>query len=607
MAMRMKYLIYFLLPLLLLSCGKEQDSNLLVDKNSEGAKETYTISYSAIINGSEVTRATLGEGGSFASGYVFQSGDRLFVSYESGGNSLYGVLNLTDGAGTSTGEFEGDLTCSAGFYPGTSNPVINFTLVGVNAATGFYTISDDKITTGPSYPSVIDYTSETLAGMVEKYSHFTASGNFTSNSFTLQQQSVFLNFSIKFDASALGSPTPGTVSVSLKPSSDGAAIFTANNVSLADGKFVSFTGVFQAGDDLQGQGIYVSGIHCEPDFADDLTLAANKYYSVERNTFHWDGFRIKATVANTTVTFNADYAANIEYSEDGGYTWTAGTTPYTFVNVDDEICVRGDRENYKNDSGNDEYGTPGDKPLFTTSNNNKVYIAGNIMSLLHDKNNLVESAFQGTFSKGANNNKVTYIDIAEGDPLILPVTTLADKCYMQMFRNCTSLTHAPTFTVETAAYRCCYNMFRDCSNLSNVSSISLPANEMKKDCYREMFRLCTSLTSVNSDLLPATVLAESCYQQMFQKSGIKTAPNLPAGELVTSCYSEMFRDCANLNYIKCLAKTGINNLNNSTSNWVNGVSASGTFVKYGDININITWQTNVNGIPSGWTVQEATQ
>ena len=599
MAMRMKYLIYFLLPLLLLSCGKEQDSNLLVDKKSEGAKETYTISYSAIINGSEVTRATLGEGGSFASGYVFQSGDRLFVSYESGGNSLYGVLNLTDGAGTSTGEFEGDLTCSAGFYPGTSNPVINFTLVGVNAATGFYTISDDKITTGPSYPSVIDYTSETLAGMVEKYSHFTASGNFTSNSFTLQQQSVFLDFSIKFDASVLGGSTPETVSVSLKPSSDGTAIFTANNVSLTDGKLVSFVGVFQAGNDLQGQGIYVSGIHCEPDFAADLTLAANKYYSVERNTFHWDGFRIKATVANTTVTFDANYAANIEYSEDGGYTWTSGTTPCTLVSVNDEMCVRGNRTNYTNYE-NANYDTPASHPLFSTSNNKLVYIAGNIMSLLNDANSLEASAFHGTFSKGTSN--LTYIDISETDPLYLPVTTLASKCYTQMFRQCTSLTHAPTFTVEGAANRCCYNMFRGCSNLSDISSISLPAVTMYEDCYREMFRLCSSLTDVSSLSLPATQLATSCYQQMFQATGITTAPNLPAPTLVTSCYSEMFRGCTNLNYIKCLAKTGINS-NNSTSNWVTDVSASGTFVKYSDI----PWPTSGNGIPSGWTVQEATQ
>ena len=36
-----------------------------------------------------------------------------------------------------------------------------------------------------------------------------------------------------------------------------------------------------------------------------------------------------------------------------------------------------------------------------------------------------------------------------------------------------------------------------------------------------------------------------------------------------------------------------------TSNWVNGVASSGTFVK----NVAAKWDvTGVNGIPSGWTV-----
>ena len=482
MAMRMKYLIYFLLPLLLLSCGKEQDSNLPVDINKEGAKETYTIPYSAIINGSEVTRATLGDGGVFASGYVFQSGDRLFVSYESAGNSLYGMLTLSEGAGTSTGGFEGDLTCSAGFYPGTVDPVINFTLVGVNSATGFYTISDNKITAGPSYPSAVDYTSGTLAGMVEKYSHFTASGNYSSKSFTLQQQSVFLDFSIKFDASVLGGSTPETVSVSLKPSSDGTAIFTANNVSLTDGKLVSFVGVFQAGNDLQGQGIYVSGIHCEPDFAADLTLAANTYYSVERNTFHWDGFRIKATVEDTRVTFHSNYRAFLYYSTDGGATWTVPTSSaITLANVDDEICVLGRSDNYKNaNPEGTDYGSPLGNPLFSTTDNKLVYICGNIMSLLcrpdaadytHPENwtfgtSLPVDAFNGTFSKGKS-TPLTYINIDKDDPLILPDYT-AERCYKGMFRKCTFLTHGP----------------------------DLPATEMTADCYNSMFRDCSSLVSV---------------------------------------------------------------------------------------------------------------
>jgi hypothetical protein len=39
------------------------------------------------------------------------------------------------------------------------------------------------------------------------------------------------------------------------------------------------------------------------------------------------------------------------------------------------------------------------------------------------------------------------------------------------------------------------------------------------------------------------------------------------------------------------------------TNWVNGVSSSGTFVKHPDMN---SLPTGTNGIPNGWTVQDDT-
>ena len=62
----------------------------------------------------------------------------------------------------------------------------------------------------------------------------------------------------------------------------------------------------------------------------------------------------------------------------------------------------------------------------------------------------------------------------------------------------------------------------------------------------------------------------------------------------------MFYNCTRLNYIKCLA-TDIS-ATNCTQGWVSGVASTGTFVK----NPNMTsWTTGVDGIPSGWTVQDA--
>ena len=83
-------------------------------------------------------------------------------------------------------------------------------------------------------------------------------------------------------------------------------------------------------------------------------------------------------------------------------------------------------------------------------------------------------------------------------------------------------------------------------------------------------------------------------------TNLTTAPVLPATTLAVNCYRYMFNGCSSLNYIKCLA-TDIS-ASNCTGNWVNGVAASGTFVK----NSSMSWGTGVDGIPSGWTVENAT-
>ena len=78
------------------------------------------------------------------------------------------------------------------------------------------------------------------------------------------------------------------------------------------------------------------------------------------------------------------------------------------------------------------------------------------------------------------------------------------------------------------------------------------------------------------------------------------APVLPAATLVKYCYANMFRGCSSLNYVKCIGNP-INSKMNYTSEWLSGVSSSGTFVKKSGVT---TWWTGSGGIPSGWTVTE---
>ena len=208
----------------------------------------------------------------------------------------------------------------------------------------------------------------------------------------------------------------------------------------------------------------------------------------------------------------------------------------------------------------------------------------------------------------------------------LPATVIPSCAYEEMFANCSSLTNTPTIVINeiTGKFNCknmfygcsqittsnvtlnptvategCYqSMFERCTNLTNAPD--LPATTLATNCYRTMFYMCSSLTTIPS-ILPATTLADNCYYYMFRNcSQITTAPELPATTLTTYCYYEMFRNCLKLNYIKCLA-TNIG-ASGATTRWVQAIASSGTFTKNSSMT---NWTTGVNGIPTGWTVIDA--
>jgi len=153
--------------------------------------------------------------------------------------------------------------------------------------------------------------------------------------------------------------------------------------------------------------------------------------------------------------------------------------------------------------------------------------------------------------------------------LRLPVTTLTEACYGEMFAGCASLTNAPT---------------------------TLPATTLANECYLEMFTGCKSL--ITAPELPATTLADFCYDGMFYGcTSLTTTPELLATTLANGCYEYMFYECASLNYVKCMAtEFG----NGSTTDWLFRVSETGTFVKKSGVE----WDEGRNGIPNGWTVEE---
>ena len=171
---------------------------------------------------------------------------------------------------------------------------------------------------------------------------------------------------------------------------------------------------------------------------------------------------------------------------------------------------------------------------------------------------------------------------------VLPATTLAESCYNQMFYGCTGLTAAPALPATTLAQDCYYYMFAGCTNLATAPE--LPATTLASECYRGMFEGCTSLTAAPA--LPATTLAKGCYLGMFVGcTGLTTAPALPATTLADYCYYGMFDGCTNLASVTCLATDF--SATNCTTDWLNGVAATGTFTA-ANSKVNLI-------IPAGWT------
>ena len=256
-------------------------------------------------------------------------------------------------------------------------------------------------------------------------------------------------------------------------------------------------------------------------------------------------------------------------------------------------------------------------------------ISGNIMSLIYGDNFYGQTVldtpylFHRLFASFRIGVMYEYNNIIDASNLILPATTLADDCYFYMFESCMSLTTAPELPATTLANGCYFGMFDNCGSLTTAPE--LPATTLADDCYSHMFQYCTSLTTAPE--LPATTLSNSCYSEMFYYCdeltsapelpattlaigcyshmfnycrSLKTAPELPATTLVKSCYFEMFDNCTSLNYIKCLA-TDISAID-CLIGWVYNVSSTGTFVKNPNMS---NWPTGDSGIPSGWTVQDA--
>ena len=263
------------------------------------------------------------------------------------------------------------------------------------------------------------------------------------------------------------------------------------------------------------------------------------------------------------ATVNPSSTITVEYSTDTLSWSTLGdisTTPITYTLTPGSILyLRASTNTWKN-----------------CEINGMSKVGGNIMSLLYGSN------FTGQEVSFPSSVSQIFIGLFAGDThlqsashLVLPVTTLTNSCYKAMFGSCTSLVDAPALPATTLASYCYTGMFEGCTSL--VDAPALPAGNLMAYCYIYMFKDCINLVGT---------------------------PELLAQTLVNGCYNYMFQGCSKVDYIKCTARyIDMGNVDH-TKSWVSGVSSTGTFVKARST-VDFDWHTGVNGIPTGWTVQDA--
>lgn len=314
---------------------------------------------------------------------------------------------------------------------------------------------------------------------------------------------------------------------------------------------------------------------------------------------------------------NTSWDRNFEYSLNDG-AWTAFSLPKSSGVLKIATLSPGDTISFRRDNDNFY------QAQFINDANLTFDIYGNLLSLQYGSAFNGQTALRNT-SKQAFGYTFRGTNVVDASNLKMIAPTLSNSCCEFMFRECALLESAPELpatTLGTYSYR---GMFWGCSSLVSAPSI-LPATTARNDCYHDMFRGCSSLITApeisattlatnccysmfyncssltTAPTLLATTLAQSCYREMFYGCmSLTSAPELPATTLADSCYYNMFRDCTSINYIKCLATD--TSASGCTWNWVLHVAESGTFIK----NPSMTgWGTGAHGIPTGWTVIDAT-
>ena len=186
---------------------------------------------------------------------------------------------------------------------------------------------------------------------------------------------------------------------------------------------------------------------------------------------------------------NTLYTCTIEYKKNDGE-WTSITSS-TGSSAPTISVVSGDTVQFRGD--NATYGTGTGVWNTFSGTTCQFSLNGNIMSLINSTDFANLDTLQSAY---------TFYDLFAGctgltdaSELLLPATTLSERCYHYLFYGCTSLTTAPVLPATTLAPYCYQSLFYKCTNLNYIKCL---ATDISADSctYYCTFKVSTSGTFV---------------------------------------------------------------------------------------------------------------
>ena len=306
--------------LVMTACTNDDNT---VDTPAAPQDEVKTIPYTVTVGqggDAATTRATVE---SDMKTLYFAGGDKLYIT----GENIKGVLEIQTGVGDASGAtFSGDLTYTGGGSPAADLP-LTATLVSAQQTVGTEVSVDAAGAVTVNYPTTA-YCDD-VATAVQKYSNLTGTSTYSSKSFTLSQQTAFLNFEITFeDGTATGANFSTVVS------NGGSALCTANRTTTTESEKVvaKFVLPVASGTTLSSATVKM-GDKEAISYGASQTLEG-KVYNVKKtqakvpaNTPNIAQADCAFSPSNGKSTLsNANITTSMEYSTDGGTTWTDVTS-----------------------------------------------------------------------------------------------------------------------------------------------------------------------------------------------------------------------------------------------------------------------------------------